>query len=185
MADGNSLGSYWEGGGSNTTSPWYYWDPAVGGERDNGTIVLGRFSGENGASDNEGLASVVWKDHGSFRTIWGCSGGWDVSAYRAMAEAAGVHFFLGPDDLGDVVEAQSSVIMIHAGPSTASPLDPGRVRHVSLPTAASQVKLIATTHSGGIVCSGACSAFDTDALQPGDTRLYEVSWAAKRATAAD
>ena len=47
------------------------------------------------------------------------------------------------------------------------------------------VKLIATTHSGGIVCSGACSAFDTDALQPGDTRLYEVSWVAKRAAAAD
>lgn len=104
-----------------------------------------------------------------------------MRAYRAMAEAAGVHFYLGPEFAGDAVEAQGSAIMIHAGPSTASPTTtPARVRRVSLPAAAGQIKLL----GGAVVCSG-CRAFDTDPLRPGDTRMYEVSWPRQAARSED
>ena len=102
-----------------------------------------------------------------------------MAAYRAMAEAAGVHFYLGPEFIGDAVQAQGTAVMIHAGPSTASPITtPARVRNVSLPAKASQVKLL----GGGVICSG-CSAFDTDPLRPGDTRMYDVSWPVQAARA--
>ena len=155
-------------GASNVTAPWFHYDPD--GDQDNGTVVIGRFSGEGGG-ENAGLASVVWKDHGAWRTIWSCSGGFGMRAYRAVAESAGVHFYLAHEFIGDAVEAQGSAIMIHAGPSTASPSDPARVRTVSLPKTAGQVRLL----DGGVVCTE-CRSFDTDPLRPGDTRLFEVSW---------
>ena len=87
-------------GGSNTTAPWFHWDPSIGGDQDKGTVVIGKFTGAPGPGANEGLASVVWRDHGHFRTIWSCSGGYGMRAYRAMAEAAGVHFYLSGTSRG-------------------------------------------------------------------------------------
>jgi hypothetical protein len=111
--------------------------------------VIGKFSGGVNRSANKGLASVVWRNQcvqwhpspcvtihvsfhassqesngaiarsGHFRTIWSCSGGYGMRAYRAMAEAAGVHFYLGPEFVGDAVEAQGSAmvgILIRTGP---------------------------------------------------------------------
>lgn len=61
--DPSGIGGWTDGvGGSNTTSPWFYWDPAVGGDHDKGTLVIGEFSGGANRSANEGLASVVWRD---------------------------------------------------------------------------------------------------------------------------
>ena len=75
-------------------------------------------------------------------------------------KSAGAHLYLPSEEfLGDSVEARGSLLMVHAGPSTAQPTDPARVRRVKLPQRALVSLLLEGGGPEGLpVCASACPA---------------------------
>ena len=157
-------------------APWFH----VNESGANGAVVLGRFAGTKGDA-SYGRAAVAWYDHGEFRSFYSCSSTSSafasVAGWRAVMKSAGAHLYLPSEKfLGDSVEARGSLLMVHAGPSTAQPTDPARVRHVKLPERALVSLLLEGGGPEGLpVCASACVSFETPAMRPGDTLLYKVA----------
>lgn len=183
--------------------PWFYLpEEEEKEEKKEGVVVLGRYTprvdvdgarltGTKQHQQQHQPASLVSRDHGIHRTLFSAAPNLSAMAIRAVAEAAGVHLFLGRERMGDGVEAVGKALVLRAVTG------PAGLRRIRFPSSFGQRRqhwqqqqqqhgtfssLVVLDEAGRVVCPASCVEFESHAMLPGEVAVWFVSGSAGRTT---